>query len=199
MSAHPLTLPRAVLFDMDGTLTRPLLDFPAIKAEIGIGNRTILEAMSEMPAETRARAEAILHRHEDHAVEHAKLNHGCVELLDYLAAAHLPTALITRNRRECAARVFEAFGLRMDLVIGRDDPLPFKPDPAPLLHACAALNVAPRDAWMVGDAELDVIAAHRAGIPAIWVSHGTERTFADRPTHTVASLVELLALLRSLA
>ena len=39
----PIRLPRAMLFDMDGTLTRPLLDFPRIKAEMGIGERPILD------------------------------------------------------------------------------------------------------------------------------------------------------------
>lgn len=40
--------PRVILFDMDGTLTEPLLDFPRIKADMGIGNRPILEALAEM-------------------------------------------------------------------------------------------------------------------------------------------------------
>ena len=39
-------LPRALLFDMDGTLTEPVIDFAALKAEMGIGRRPILEAMA---------------------------------------------------------------------------------------------------------------------------------------------------------
>lgn len=199
MSSHGLTFPRAILFDMDGTLTEPLLDFPLIKAEMGIGSQPILEALAQMSDAERARAEAVLHRHEDHAAENAALNEGCLALLDWLAGRAIPMALITRNRRCSAARVFETFGLKMDLIIGRDDGLPFKPDPTPLLYACRQLGVEPAEAWMVGDGVFDVIAGNRAGIPTIWVSHGKERPFPDTPRHTVPTLVELHDLLRSLA
>ena len=35
-------MPRAVLFDMDGTLTEPLLDFARINSEMGIGDRPMV-------------------------------------------------------------------------------------------------------------------------------------------------------------
>ena len=41
-----LPRPRALLFDMDGTLTEPMLDFARIKSEMGIGDQAILEAMA---------------------------------------------------------------------------------------------------------------------------------------------------------
>ncbi len=43
-----LILPRAMLFDMDGTLTAPFLDFDRIKSEMGIGNQPILEAIAKL-------------------------------------------------------------------------------------------------------------------------------------------------------
>jgi hypothetical protein len=43
-----ISLPRALLLDMDGTITEPMLDFPRIKAEMGIGQRPILEALAEL-------------------------------------------------------------------------------------------------------------------------------------------------------
>ena len=54
--ARPIVdAPRALLFDMDGTLTEPALDFPAIKAAMGIPlQRPILEALAEMTPERRA-------------------------------------------------------------------------------------------------------------------------------------------------
>src|SRR5256885_2252732 len=57
--------PRPPLFDMDGPLTRPPLDFPRIKAEMGIGNRPILEALAELSGPQRQQAQAVLHRHEE--------------------------------------------------------------------------------------------------------------------------------------
>ena len=64
-----LILPKAVLFDMDGTITRPVLDFPKLKAEMGIGDRPILEALAKMSDPERRAAEAILHRHEKLAAD----------------------------------------------------------------------------------------------------------------------------------
>src|SRR5207248_6429710 len=95
----PIRRPRAVLFDMDGTLTEPMLDFPRIKAEMGIGGRPILEAMAEMnPAELR-RAQAVLDRHEEEAARLSTLNPGCREVLGWLLAHGVGVALITRNSR----------------------------------------------------------------------------------------------------
>src|SRR5258706_313311 len=55
-SVTKIILPKALLFDMDGTLTRPMLDFPRIKAEMGIGSKPILEALAEMRGAERGRA-----------------------------------------------------------------------------------------------------------------------------------------------
>ena len=41
---------RAVIFDLDGTITEPYLDFDAIREEIGLGKNggPVLEAMEKM-------------------------------------------------------------------------------------------------------------------------------------------------------
>ena len=57
----------AVIFDLDGTLTIPVLDFDAMRAEMGLTNEPILEDMERMDADRRAEAEAILQRHEHRA------------------------------------------------------------------------------------------------------------------------------------
>src|SRR5258708_29001083 len=95
----PLCLPRAILFDMEGTLPEPMLDFPRIKADMGIGDRPILEALGEMGLSERAVAEATLLRHEQHAAENSALNPGCRELLEWLDPHRLSTALIPRHSR----------------------------------------------------------------------------------------------------
>lgn len=184
------SLPRAVLFDMDGTLTRPMLDFPRIKAEMGIGNRPILEAMSEMNAPARAAAEAILHRHENAAAAGSQLNDGCVELLDWLRERNVRTALITRNSRVSVTTVLARHGLRMDVLVSREDAPP-KPDPAPLRLACGRLGVAEAEVWMVGDGQYDVEAGLAAGVRTVWISHGETRWFAAEPWLQVRTLRQL--------
>ena len=189
-----IRLPCAVLFDMDGTLTRPLLDFPRIKAEMGIGARPILEALAEMDAGARAAAEAVLLRHEEAAALDSTLNEGCRDVLEWLSGRNVRTALITRNSRGSVVTVLRRHGLSIDLTIAREDAPP-KPDPSPLLLACQRLEVAPADAWMVGDGQYDVEAGAAAGIRTVWVSHGRRRAFKTAPWRSVAHLCELQALL----
>src|SRR5215212_7918118 len=96
---EPLHPPAALLFDMDGTLTEPMLDFPKIKAEMGIGERPILEAMAEMTEAQRRAAEAVLLGHEERAAVGSTLNPGCMEVMRWVREHQMPTALITRNSR----------------------------------------------------------------------------------------------------
>ena len=187
-------LPRAMLFDMDGTLTRPMLDFPRIKAEMGIGQRPILEALAEMQPDARRGAEAVLLRHEEDAAAGSTLNEGCRDLLDWLAKRGVRTALITRNSRTSVLTVLGRHGLALDVLITREDAAP-KPDPKPLWLACERLGVPPTETWMVGDGQYDVEAGAAAGIRTVWVSHGRQQDFDTRPWRTVSDLCELQLLL----
>jgi HAD superfamily hydrolase (TIGR01509 family) len=196
MLDSPKDLPRAVLFDMDGTLTEPMLDFPRIKAEMGIGTGPILESLAQLDESRRTFAEAILLGHEKIAAEQSRLNVGCRELLDWLRSREIPMALITRNSRISAATVTARHGLCFDALITREDG-PFKPDPYSLALACDRLGVKHDEAWMVGDGQYDVEAAIAAGIRAVWISHGKPRQFSAEPWLTVANLPELIELLRA--
>lgn len=189
-------LPTAILFDMDGTITEPMLDFPAIKAQMGIGTQPILEALAAMRPDLRSAAEAILLRHEEDAAENSTLNPGCRELLDWLRRRDIRTALVTRNSRLSVQTVIRRHGLEFDVLVTREDP-PFKPDPGPLRLACRGLAVAKQRAWMVGDGQYDVQAGCAAGIRTVWVSHGRTRTFDAAPWLQVRDLLELRDLLET--
>lgn len=188
-------LPSAALFDMDGTLTEPMLDFPSIKAEMGIGERPILEALAAMSSDRLVTARSILERHEERAAQDSTLNPGCHELLAQLHDSNIPVALITRNSPLSVRTVLERHRLSIDVLITRDDCRP-KPDPEPVLLACAKLGVPPQDAWMVGDGQYDVEAGLAAGVPTVWVSHRRIRPFAASPWREVEDLWGLADLLR---
>src|SRR5439155_4958580 len=119
-----IILPRALLLDMDGTITAPMLDFPRIKREMGIGDRPILEALAEMDAEARAAAEAVLLRHEEWAAAESSLNVGCRELFDALSRWRIRTALITRNSRLSVTTVLARHALTVAVLVTRDDAAP---------------------------------------------------------------------------
>jgi HAD superfamily hydrolase (TIGR01549 family) len=194
-----MPLPSAILFDMDGTLTVPMLDFPRLKAEMGIAGRPILEALAEMDAAARETALVVLHRHEAAAAEGCTLNPGCADLLSWLDQQHIPVALITRNSRRSVQTVLKRQGLTIDPCITRDD-APHKPDPAPLRLAIQRLRenhsqIDEKRVWMVGDGQYDIEAALAAGVKGVWISHGRERDFAAEPWRTVRDLIELQSLL----
>src|SRR5688572_9664386 len=111
---EPLILPRGVIFDMDGTLTEPMLDFPLIKREMGIGKQPILEALAEMTPAERSRAEAVLHRHEEQAAMGSKLNAGCRELLKWLHERAIVIAVVTRNSRTSLETVMQRHQLQIE-------------------------------------------------------------------------------------
>lgn len=183
-----------LLFDMDGTITEPMLDFAAIKYEMGIGDSPILEAIATMQDDRRATCESILLRHELAAAHGSTLNAGCMELFSWINRRQLPTALITRNSSQNVQIVLTKHGLRFGTLISREDSVP-KPDPRPILLACDRLGISPANAIMIGDGRYDIEAGTAAGIRTIWISHGRTRTFAAEPWREVNDLVELKSFL----
>ncbi len=191
MIGEVVEFPKAVLFDMDGTLTVPMFDFPAIRRLLGLPEGApILEHIGMMPPERRREAEEILHRIEDEIAATAPLADRCNEVLAYLHARGSRVALITRNRRDSVETFLRRHPLPIEVRITREDG-PHKPDPYALLLACRQLEVAPGECWMVGDGQFDVEAGINAGMRSIWVSWDRERTFAAEPWRTVRDLVEL--------
>ncbi|MGD0140371.1 MAG: HAD family hydrolase [Tepidisphaeraceae bacterium] len=191
----PFHLPRAILFDMDGTLTEPMLDFPRIKADMGIAEGPILESLAQMDEPRRRQAEAILLRHEEIAASRSRLNAGCREMLAWLATEKIPSAVVTRNSRLSADTVMRTHNLRIDVLITREDG-PFKPSPIPLQWACRRLRLGFDQVWMVGDGQYDIEAARAAQVRSVWISHGKPRPFAAEPWLTVTGLPELTAILK---
>lgn len=193
-----LPTPRAVIFDLDGTLTEPLLDFEAIRREIGIApGLPILEALADVTPDERARAEEILRRHELAAIADARLSEGCLELLELLQSAQVPTAILTRNMRDAVAAFTRRFSLSFAAVYTREDGPP-KPAPDGAAWLCRALGAAPADTLAVGDYKYDVMAARAAGCRAALVCHPPPDDLADwgSPDLVVRSLRELLPLWR---
>ncbi|MFN4242335.1 MAG: HAD family hydrolase [Tepidisphaerales bacterium] len=182
---------RVVLLDLDGTITRPVLDFERMRAEMGLPpGQPILEQLERLTPTRRACAEAVLERHERAAAETAELNDGCRELLSMLAGAGFACGLVTRNSRRSVEAVLSRHNLAFGAVVTRDDP-PFKPHPHSVALALRRLGVpagAAAEVWMVGDGVHDVEVGRAAGVRTVWVSHGAERRFAAEPDHEAADL-----------
>ena len=76
---------RGVIFDMDGTITAPSIDFDGMRAAAGIPAGTdILEYVTAATGAEADRLRAVMQRFEDGAAARAELNPGARELLDFL-------------------------------------------------------------------------------------------------------------------
>ena len=183
----------AIIFDLDGTLTVPVLDFDAIRAELGMPTGPILEAMATMSPERRAKVVAVLEAHEAQAAHGSDLYDGAVDTLNALRAKGLKLAILTRNSRRSVKTVLAKHGLAsvFDALWTREDG-PFKPSPEPVLQICERLGVSPCATIMVGDYLFDIQAGAAAGARTVlMVADRDLPEYADQADHTVRRLGEL--------
>ena len=156
-----------ILFDMDGVVVRQRLDFPAIKREIfGDTDGFILERMAELSPAARARAEAILERHETAAAVEAEPMDGILPFMAWMDARGLRRGIVTRNSRKSVDVVLTRLGLRFDAVVTREDAPP-KPAPDPVLLACRRMGLPTSEVLFVGDFEFDMLAGRRARVRTV--------------------------------
>jgi HAD superfamily hydrolase (TIGR01509 family) len=163
---------KAVIFDLDGTITEPYFDFDAIREEIGVGRDSgpLLETVRNMTAEERQNAERILHEHERRAVEVSRLNPGAGETIKSLRASGILVGILTRNQRENAIAVARKHNLEFDGIVGREDG-PAKPDSFGVVHLCEQFAVDPSQTMVVGDYLFDLQCAKTAGAIAVWLKN----------------------------
>ncbi|MFP4107106.1 MAG: HAD family hydrolase [Phycisphaerae bacterium] len=186
-----------VIFDMDGTLVEPLLDFEEIRRDLGVPVGVgILEDLQTRPARERTRLQARLLDYEMDAAHRARLLPGAAEITREARAAGMRTALLTRNTRDAMEHVLETHGLEFDLCMAREDG-PIKPEPDGVLAACRELRIRPDRTLCVGDFEYELIAARRAGaMSALIVHEGSPRPgFAYRADYVIRRLDQLRGIL----
>jgi HAD superfamily hydrolase (TIGR01549 family) len=189
---------RAVIFDLDGTITEPYLDFDAIRKEMGLGENSgpVLEAMQKMSVSERQQAESILHRYEKLAVEESKLNPGARVTLDTLRSLSIPVGILTRNIRANAEAVAAKHGLEFDEIVGRHDG-PVKPDAFGVLKICRSFGVEPRQTMVVGDYLYDLLCARTAGAIAVLLTgNNRSREFTDHADITIEKIDEILDIIK---
>ncbi|MBX3696789.1 MAG: HAD-IA family hydrolase [Dokdonella sp.] len=213
---------QAVLFDLDGTLADSAPDLVAalatLCAEIGraepdpvavsrvvsAGGRAILRC--GLPGIDEAQVEALLPRYLDLYAARGnvstRLYDGIDEVLRDLEGQGIAWGIVTNKVAWLAAPVVEKLGLarRCGALVAGDTLARRKPDPDPVLHACALLEVDPSRTLFVGDDLRDIEAGRAAGtrtIAAAWgyLNGGDPADWgADAIAATVAALPAVLRL-----
>ena len=188
-----------VIFDLDGTITAPFLNFNAIRQDMGFDPDAgpILELMETMTDAQRAKAKQVLDRHEMIAVEQSTLNHGAKQTLEKLHDAKINIGILTRNTRQNTLAVANKHNLKFDAIVAREDG-PAKPDAFGVNHLCQHFGTTPKNTLVVGDFLHDLLSAKAAGATAILINTSKNsddyRVHAD---HTINTLEELFDIIKN--
>ena len=177
---------RGVIFDMDGTLTIPNLDFGEMYDRCGVDrSQDILTAIAAMDETAAARANAIIDDMEEEGRRTLQLMPGTLNLLQWLAYYQIPTALVTRNTDASTQRLLELLQdadpdvPRFSPIISRDfQPETIRPKPHPdALEYIANEWKMPltQELVMVGDSPAnDIVFGQTAGVSTalLWQKDG---------------------------
>jgi phosphoglycolate phosphatase len=213
-----LSTVRALIFDLDGTLIDSKLDLirsvnamlqdmgreqlreDTISGYIGHGAPQLVgQALGNNATEAeRERAlKYFLAYYEDHKMDSTCAYPGVSDALEELAA--FPMAILTNKPVRIGVRILEALGLAkyFRAVYGGNSFETKKPDPLGALSILRDFGVAPAEAILIGDSEVDVQTARNAGTFSAAVNYGFGSH--DRATHPadiyLDRLTDLLPLL----
>ena len=191
---------KAVIFDLDGTLTAFNLDYATLRSEVrsflikaGIPasilfvnegvfdmlNKTeiFLKNTGKPPRKfekTRNEALTIAERHELEAAKTTALFPNVMETLRTLKKMGLKIGLCTVNSEKSVNYILKSFGLSdfFDAVIPRNKVKHVKPSGEHLATVLKALRVSPKKAMLVGDAARDMQCAKELKVMAVGLSTG---------------------------
>ena len=189
-----LPLPRAVLFDLDGTLADTAPDLAAamnavrtgrglsptpydiLRPVASAGARGLIGASFGLKPNEEGYEElhiAFLDNYEAAIAVHTRLFDGIAALLSKLEACDIRWGVVTNKPARFTDKLVPLIGLGHAPCVISGDTMPHsKPHPAPLLEAARRLGLAPNECWYVGDDLRDVQAGKAAGMPTIAAAWG---------------------------
>ena len=184
----------AVLFDLDGTLVDTAPDMVAVLQEMAAANdlqpvpyelaranvsNGAIGLLSVVFPDAKAEYHSPLHleyleRYEQRLCVDSAIFPGLESLLDNLESANVRWGIVTNKPEHLTMPLIRALGLESRSACNvSGDTLPErKPHPAPLLHACELIKVAPTNSIYVGDAARDIEAGQAAGMATIAAAYG---------------------------
>ena len=220
MSMFPA--PRAILFDLDGTLADTAPDLAAalnllrtvrgleptpyelLRPQASHGARGMIGVSFGLKPQDDGFNElrdGFFSNYEAAMAVHSTLFDGVDALLTGIAEAGLRWGIVTNKPARFTDPLVPQIGLTLAACVVSGDTTPHpKPHPAPLLEAAARLGLAPEECWYVGDDLRDIQAGHAAGMRTVacqWGYCGAMEPAEWGADHLLASPADLLALIRA--
>lgn len=189
-------LPRplaGVFFDLDGTLAdsaRDLHDaltalcgeqglrvppFARVRRTVSRGARAVLAcALGDDRAAVEALLPRLLELYVATGMARTRAFAGVDALLDSLEARRVPWGVVSNKAGSLVALTLQKIGRveRAAAVVAGDTLPQRKPDPAPVLHACALARAEPARSVFVGDDPRDIEAGRAAGLYTVAAGWG---------------------------
>jgi HAD superfamily hydrolase (TIGR01509 family) len=215
---------KAILIDMDGTITKYNLDYMWMRRaalqlldEAGLWRPNFSDQMSiyamlnelrgsisnERLNEVKKRIYENAETIESKAAEQAELMPGAIGALNELRQMRKKIVIVTNNGRLGTDRTLERLNLLgiLDGVVTRDDVDELKPDPGIVFKALNLASAKADEAILVGDAIIDIKAAKAASVKCVAVPTGpfpATRLLQEEPEFIVNSLLDVPELVRRL-
>ncbi len=181
---------KGLIFDMDGTLTIPTLDFNAMRNEIGLPEGDLAQEVFKLPPEKQQRAWEIIERHETQAIQDQRLQDNAEPFLARCRAADIKLGIVTRNERRSVDALCAKYGLEFDSVVTREFQF-IKPHPAPILHILKQWNLPPHEVLMIGDYVHDIDCGRAAGTGTCFYHNQGSRYHGEDADFTARSIDDL--------
>jgi phosphoglycolate phosphatase len=220
----PLHAPRAILFDLDGTLADTAPDLAAavnylriqrgleptpyaiLRPTASAGARGMIGAAFGLtPADEGYEALRLqwFDRYQSAMAVHSSLFDGVPELLDGLAASGMAWGVVTNKPARFTDPLIPQIGLAHAGCIVSGDTTPHsKPHPEPLFEGARRLGIAPEHCWYVGDDLRDIEAGRAAGMITVacaWGYCGAVEPLSWGADYLVESPLDLLRAIQAVA
>jgi phosphoglycolate phosphatase len=185
---------RAIIFDLDGTLLDTLADIAggintalrergmathpveSYRRMVGSGLQVLVERAtgsddSELVSGIASRVREIF---ASDPIGRTRPYPGIIELLTDLADTGVPTAVLSNKPHALTVQIIDGVlgDHRFASVLGQRDTVLPKPDPSSALESARAMGVDPSSVLFLGDSDVDMITATRAGMYAVGVAWG---------------------------
>lgn len=218
----PLPFPRAVLFDLDGTLADtapdlagamnrvrtakglPPTPYETLRPVASAGARGLIGASFGLKPEDEGFDElrtAFLDAYAASIAVESRLFDGMDALLAALIEKDIAWGIVTNKAGRFTHLLVPELNLQHAGCVIAGDTTPYsKPHPEPLLEAARRLNILPEQCWYVGDDLRDIQAGRAAGmttIAAAWGYCGHQEPVEWLADAIAATPLEVLGLIQS--
>ncbi len=205
---------KAIFFDVDGTLldTNEYIYQAfehALQKHHSPQSRDVLQKVMGKPLDLCYQiltehddVEDLMEAHRQFQLENSQLSKPFPHTLSTLESIHasgFQIAAITTRARHSAQQTLEAADIfhYFNFFVGFEDVENPKPHPEPLIKALSYFAIDPKEAIMVGDSDVDVMAGKSAGTRTVGVTYGFNKdhihlTSPDYLIHDIKDLLEII-------